>query len=139
MSDITTSDLQQLMDSYSSGSDGRTRHWTKSFIFTDGVKAAADLAGSHWLLDLVGTECAPICLKRWKELEDGQCFLGMKVRGNAATITLHDGNDDDVPPYWKREIEYTNFPEGDWSWYLFMDGCLVPGEDVLVMLLPSEN
>lgn len=134
-------ELQDLIDSYSGGSYGLTRHpFNRRFIYTDGVKAVADLAGCYWLLDIVATEVAPICLKLWEDHEAGQTFLHVNVKPDASCdLILDDGNDGDYCVHWRHKIGYTDFPEGSWTFYLFIDGVIEYPKEVLVMLLPSEN
>ena len=130
-------DLNNLMDGFSGGSYGRTRHWiVRCFIYSEGIKAVADKAGCHWLLDIVATEVAPICLEEWKSKEEHMHFLRMTVRDDKADIWLE--RDDGEPHLWDRHIGYTDFPEGDWTFYLGIDQIADPGKTSLVMFLPQE-
>lgn len=134
----TPQDLKNLLDTYSGGSDGRYRHWArKQFIFTEGVKAMADLAGAHWLLDIVATEVAGLALRRWFESDDPRSYLQVAVLDSKATLTWV--RDEGEPALWTREIEFTDFPEGTWTFELAIDGLLDERGDVLVMLLLQEH
>lgn len=137
----TSGQLQNVIDNYLGGSEGRTRHpFNRRFIYTEGVKAVADSAGAYWLLDIVATEVAPIALRLWDEVGDGQTFLHVTVYDDQSCgLKLDDGNGMYGTVHWQRALEYTNFPVGKWVFYLFMDGILEAPREVLVMLLPSEN
>jgi len=133
----TPKELKGVMDQYIGGSDGRTRHpFNRRFIFTDGVKAVADQAGAYWLLDIVATEVAPICLHLWEGEQEHMTFLHVHVAHDGAVLWLDQ--DTGGPRLWERRIEYTDFPEGNWVFYLCMDGLIDPTQDVLVALLPQE-
>lgn len=134
----TPEQLQAEMNRWLGGSDGRTRHpFNRRFIYTEGVKAVADLAGAYWLLDIVATELAPICLRRWEEQEDHMALLTIKVKADSTCeMVLHDGNDDEV--HWRRTLEFTDFPEGDWVFYMAIDGVIEQPKEEVVMLLPTE-
>jgi hypothetical protein len=138
---VTPHGLAALMDSFYGGTDGRTRHpFKRDFIYTEGAKAVADLAGAYWLLDIVATEVAPICLKRWRDEEDGQSFLHFNVEaGGKAELFVDDGMGKMSKKHWSRVINYTDFPMGNWTFYLFMDGVVEYPKEVLVMLLPQED
>lgn len=137
----TARQLQNVIDNYLGGSEGRTRHpFNRRFIYTEGVKAVADAAGAYWLLDIVATEVAPIALRLWDEIEDGQTFLHVTVHADrTCDLKLDDGNGQASKTHWQRTLEYTDFPSGKWDFYLFMDGIVDAPLEVLVMLLPSEN
>lgn len=94
----------------------------RNMLFTDGVKFFADNAGggAYWFLDIVATEHMPLQMA-------GEEFMviKLKVEGSKATITTEDGNDRVLT---QRRIDYTDCPEGEWTFYL-VDGTL---------LLPSE-
>lgn len=135
---MNTQDLNNLMDGFSGGSDGRTRHWAvRRFIYSEGMKAVADKAGCHWLLDIVATEVAPICMNAWESKEEHMHFLRMTVANDAADIWLE--RDDGEPRLWERHIGYTDFPEGEWTFYLGIDQIVDPGKTSLVMFLPQEH
>lgn len=130
-------DLTNLMNAWSGGSDGRTRHWAnKRFIYTEGVQDVAEKAGAHWLLDILATEVAPICLGRWDLDREHMHFVEIKVADSQAVLSLV--RDTGETPLWQREIAFTTFPDGDWMLYLAMDGLIELGKDVLVCLLPQE-
>ncbi|MGK2884378.1 MAG: DUF6876 family protein [Rhodococcus sp. (in: high G+C Gram-positive bacteria)] len=131
------------MGQFSGGSDGRTRHvFNRRFIYTAGVKAVAELAGAYWLLDIVATEIAPIALQRWTDLGDNMLFVTIFVKDSKAVIQADNGtrgqDGDGREVYFQRDIEFTDFPEGDWPFYMCMDGIIDNPNEVTVMLLPHE-
>jgi hypothetical protein len=80
-----------------------------SFVYSDGVAECAQ-AGCYWLLDILGTEL-PTQFKRRKPW-DGFCIVRVKVKNESATI-LGEWMDDDPSP-WRRKVNYTDMPEGEW-------------------------
>ena len=98
-------------------------HWTRSCVYTDGVKFFAEKAGAYWFLDIVATELVPI-IKR------GEDFLSvlLAVKNDEATITVRDGNGKLLH---KKAIRFTDCPPGDWPFYVIAD-------QKPVVLLPSE-
>ena len=134
----TPESLKAVQRQFLNGSDGRTRHpFLRRFIYTDGVKAVADHVGGYWLLDIVATEVAPITLQRWKDHEDPLGFFIINVKGKKAQLSYT--RDTGATPLWKRTIDYTDWPEGEWKYELAIDGVLIPGSTVAVMLLLEEH
>lgn len=135
----TKEDLQAVMNQFYGGSDGRYSHWAqRRFIFTEGIKAVADHAGAYWLLDIVATEVAPLLIHRWETGHLHSHFLRIKVEcSKAAAITLERDIDD--PPPWRRDLQFTDFPEGEWVFKLTMDGVIDAPSEVLVMCLMQED
>ena len=74
-------------------------------------------AGAYWFIDIVGTEIHPMNLE----------FAVVKLvsKDGAGSVVVEDGNGNTS---WEKKIEFTDCPEGVWSFYL-VDGTL---------LLPSE-
>lgn len=97
-------------------------HWTRSCVYTDGVKYFAEKAGAYWFLDILATEFTFVC-KRHE-------FLGvtLAVKDGTASIIVDDG---DGKVLRRRKIDFTDCPEGDWKFY-FIDGARP------TILLPSE-
>jgi hypothetical protein len=111
---LTQDDLRQFL-----GSEQWFRHWTGKMLYTDGIKHVAETAGAYWLLDIIATELMP--------LNTREHFLSivLKVDGSKARLLVDDGNGHVL---YEKAIEYTDFPQGEWKFYL-IDGTL---------LLPSE-
>lgn len=106
------------------GTNGYTRHMlTPKLVYSDGVKECAE-AGGYWLLDLVGTEVAPLALKSY---DLGLIYV--VVRQNEANIRLEF--DDDVIA-WRKNIRYTDLPDGNFTF------AIQNNDGVAVMILMSE-
>lgn len=97
----------------------------RSMAYSDGVKECAE-AGCYWLLDIIGTEC----LKPLRAAANPMGIVEVTVAGGKAKVTLTDG--DDEPPLWNRAIDYTDMPEGSWTFYLADEG------ERFSLILPSE-
>ena len=135
---MNTNELKNLMNEYSGGSDGRTRHmFNRRFIMTQGVMAVSEAAGAFWLLDIIATEVAPICMAAWKNEQEYMHFLRMSVANDKAFIWLE--RDEGEPHLWERQIGYTDFPAGEWTFYLAIDQVVDPGKTSLVMYLLQEH
>lgn len=97
------------------------------FVYTDGVRYFARNAGNgaYWFLDIAATEIFEIHAKK------EEYFLNVKIvsTGNTAKIIVEDGNDGVL---FKRDIEYTDCPDGTWEFFMIFDG------EQSVMLVPSE-
>ena len=107
------------------GADHMIRHGLlRRLVYSDGVQECAE-AGCYWLLDIIGTEVIQ-AMKRTPNIG----IVTVNVEGNAATLTLE--LEDDKPPAWKRYIEFTDAPEGKWTFYVQFDGadyvCILPSE-----------
>ena len=109
------------------GSQTWTRHpFNRSFLYTEGVEHVADQAGAYWLLDIIATEIAGTVIN------DHEYFgvVTLAVEGQKALLAVFD----DLPgrKLYTRPIEYTDFPEGLWKFYLVYDG------EHCVLMVPSE-
>lgn len=99
------------------GTEHYYRHALGRMMYTDGVKLFAENAGggAYWLLDIVGTELMQI-----HELEQ---FISIKLNAqdNKVDISAKDGN---YTSLYKRHIEFTDCPDGEWEFYL-IDGIML--------------
>ena len=110
------------------GANHFVRHpLVRSFIYSDGVQQCAE-AGGYWLLDILATELP----QQFKLHPDGYlCIVKVTVRDQSATI-VGEFQDGDPDPY-RRKVDYTDLPEGEWMFYLSDDGdgsitCILPKE-----------
>lgn len=122
----STQDLLALVSEFRNGCNERYFHTlNRRFIYTDGVRDMAQLAGAYWLLDILATEVAPIFLRAFEQdrVSVGEFILEVHPQGSspAATLKLTAGNGDEEPPLWKRDIDFTDFPQGRWQLYLGAD------------------
>lgn len=130
---ITSGELKERLSGFT-GSDSFYRHpLARGFVYTEGVKAFADSAGTggaHWLLDILATE--PDIIRGVKR--SGFASVKLVVTGQQ-TATLYVSEDWDNGPVdilYKRELTYTDAQEGTWSMYLSFDG------ENIICQLPSE-
>lgn len=99
----------------------------RNFLYSDGVRECAE-AGCYWLLDVLGTE---LTRKMFADKASYMCIVNVVVANQRATIT-GEFVEGDLKPY-KREIEFTDLPEGDWVFYVSDDG-----DGKLYCILPTE-
>lgn len=128
--------LTQVIQSFSGGSDKRYRHQlNRRVIFTEGMKEVAEKASSFWLIDDIVILAAPTFAKAWQAGEVGIGVVTLVVANSEARMTL--SLSDDKEPTLLQELPYTDFPEGEWNFYLGTD----QDEDgyITTMYLPSEH
>ena len=115
---LSKADLRQF-----TGSDDWYRHGlNRKVLFTDGAKYVADRAGAHWLLD----EIALIQPYDKQVAAEEFQFWKLVVRHDqTATLTCDDGNGKVV---YKREIEYTDFPLDEITFYFTNNVIYLPSE-----------
>lgn len=124
--------LKMVYEASRNGCNHYIRHpLSPSFIYTDGVKEAADVAGAYWLLDILATE-APGAMRGDQNANNGALVVFTIKVNDSNNAHLSMSSDDDSPDFWKKYIGYTSFPEGEWKLYLQYDGSHV------VCILPSE-
>lgn len=117
--------FKEIYNESRNGANFMTRHpLSRRFIYSDGVKDLAD-EGCYWLLDIIGTEVIQVI---GNDYDMG--IVKVNVSNHQAVIVLEMA--DDVPPAWRREIEYTDMPAGEWMFYVQWDG------ENYTMILPTE-
>lgn len=134
-------DLRQVMNEYSGGSDQRYGHpFNRKFIFTEGVRAVARAAECFWLIDMVALQLAPVYAAAWKreEVSIGIVKVHVPEKGAGGRASVSLSLQDDAPPAVHQELDYTDFPAGEWAFYLGTD---YAGEDLYLttMYLPQEH
>jgi hypothetical protein len=85
------------------------------FQYSDGVEECAE-AGCYWLLDIVATEC-PAAMRKANALV---CGFTVNVNEKGAKLALFEITG--APPVWKKKIEFTDMPEGEWYFELVDEG-----------------
>jgi hypothetical protein len=85
------------------------RIFAPDMVHTDGVQYFAETAHAYWFLDIVAIEYFPLMKK------EGFLSIYLMVFNGRATITVQDG---DLKILRKKEIEYTDCPDGEYSFYL---------------------
>jgi len=112
---------------HTTGSEQVHRNWTKSLVYTDGIKFLADTCEAHWLIDLVASHQTGIrrALARLRK-RDFQVWrlAGWKIPGGekAGEQWGPDDHDDAVITAWedtpyesrmlvRQSIPVTDFPD----------------------------
>lgn len=134
-------ELRNLLRQHT-GSEQVFRHsLNANFNYTEGVRAFAQNAGggAYWLLDILATEPE---IKKAVHAE-GLCIMLLSVHEHKAVLTVsRDASTDEkgiVTPLderFRRDIELTDCPEGQWKFYLTWT--MVGNREVMLALLPSE-
>ncbi len=108
------------------GSEHFYRHsLARQIIYTDGAKYVAETAGAYWLLD-------EIALSQGRPTIKGEEFQVWKLKrnddmlpGSSAELTCDDGNGRIV---YRKKIEYTDFPEPEFSLWCVNKTIHLPSE-----------
>jgi hypothetical protein len=119
--------LRNLNDRFSHfiGTQNYYVHFSRGFVFTDGVKAVADQYQAYWLIDVIASHQTNKKI-RTKYFQIWTIFS----TGDKAFIEMRP--DSDQPVLVKQHIPFTDFPEGMMTMYYIDDG------SNKVLLLPSE-
>lgn len=122
---------ESFIQAYNESRNGASRFLrhplARIFIYSDGVKECAE-AGCYWLLDILSTELPGAFKKRE---ESYLCIVAVKVTNQSAEIT-GEFHEDDPDPY-KKQIPYTDLPEGEWLFYVSLED-----DGSLMCILPTE-
>ena len=84
------------------------------FLYTDGVRALAELAGAWWLIDMVGSYFPAI--NKAEELRYF-CLITLDVAKDESAIFTVKA-DTDAPEQIRQDITYTDFPKGKFELFL---------------------
>jgi hypothetical protein len=121
--------FRRIYDESRNGFDEKIRHpLARRLVYSSGVQEIAE-TGCYWLLDVIGTEHVEAFLKH-RGYFGGMGFIRVKVADSKATIKLE--RDTGEPSKHTREIEYTDMPEGEYTFYLIDEGSHI------LMHLPTE-
>jgi hypothetical protein len=119
---------EQFINAYNESRNGANyflRHGlVRKFQFSDGVRQCAE-AGCYWLLDIFATESAMVLRKK----QENFGVLTVKVKESKATMTMTGSGDVRL---WRKVIDYTDMPEGNWVFYLSDEG------ERFALILPKE-
>ena len=104
-----------------------TDHWYRhplvgSVTYTDGAQYVAERGGAYWLLDIIA-----VAQKHDKAVkaEPFQVWT-LKVHDNQkGTVTCDDGNGKEL---YRQELDYTDFPLPEITFYVTDNVILLPGE-----------
>ena len=99
------------------GANSWIRHpVARRFIYSDGVQELAEV-GIYWLLDIIGTEGVDAMVKH---PDSYLCQVDVIVKTDG-TAEIEMKPSDDEPPILRREIDWTDMPEGKWTFFLADD------------------
>lgn len=113
-----TTDLAQF-----TGTENYYKHPFGPMLYTDGVQYLAQTVGAYWLLDLLATEVAT--------LQSAEPFIAitLTVTGKKGVLTATDGDKGDGPVrLYSAPFYYTDFPEGEWKFFLTGGVLMLPSE-----------
>lgn len=104
------------------GSETFTRHpLVRHVIYTEGAKYVADIAGAHWLLDIIATsQTAPEL--RFEEFQVWKLIIDAK---SSAKIVVEDGNQNEI---WHSTITWTDFPRPGFTFWYVNNVIMLPTE-----------
>lgn len=88
---------------------------------TDGVAHMAKVAGAFWLIDAIGSYQKD---KRIAHLRIQ--FWHLIVKDKKATLYVEE--DRGMPKLIEQKIGYTDFPDGDWQFYVTHNVIMLPSE-----------
>lgn len=126
---MTSKELQELMSNYY----GTEHYYTTMFphvFYTDGVKAFCDAANAYWFL----TDALLVTNNIFAK-SDGFIAVKLKVADGKADVEYTDGN---TKVYKTEHYEYTDCPDGDWTFFFELSSLDGVNED-WVMLWHSEH
>lgn len=114
------SDLDQFI-----GSQHFYNHWTRAFIFTDGIKYVADKGGAYWLIDAIASWQGKL---KTKVTEDQYAFQVWELEVNDDKSARLTCRDDDRNILVIQDIEFTDFPMKKITLWLTDETLLLPSE-----------
>jgi hypothetical protein len=125
----TSEELKTALSQFHGTENYYTHSVLKNLVFTDGVKFLADEASAYWLIDAIASHQCNQQIKQSPDLQDFQLWK-LEVDGNKGVLFCYP--DSDQPYVVRQEIEFTDFPLNEISFYL------QKGSDCKVLMLPSE-
>lgn len=90
------------------------------FAYSDGVQECAE-CGLYWMLDILATEL-PAAFRANVDVSN-QCIVEVVAKGSKAQIRAEF---EDGVLAWKRDIGYTDLPDGTWQFLVADDGGPTP-------------
>ena len=106
---------------------GTNQYWKHLFglLYTDGVKAHADIAEAYWLIDAVASY--QMDLAKMKHDHGGFVLWKLEVKDGSCVLTAR--RDSGEKPFIKQDIEFTDHPEGEWDFW----------QEGKVLIIPEEH
>ncbi len=123
---MNESEFKRLYNESRNGSNHMVRHpLARNCTYSDGVQEVCE-TGCYWLLDILCTELPKVIRARGEHM----LVITVHVKDSKAHITA-TGSEDVMMP-WSRALDWTDMPEGDWTFYMSDEGV------TFVLILPSE-
>lgn len=123
----SATELQNHMGYYTGTEQYHFNPLNRNILYTDGARFFFENAGggAYWLLDILITQ--PEILNALKQ--EGFLYVTLTVTP-ASTAVLMVANDSGeyATVYYRREIEYTDCPAGEWRLYMIGNVILLPSE-----------
>jgi hypothetical protein len=120
MTKISAPELRSIM-AQCTGTEAYHKLSISPIKCTDGVKVLADAAGAYWLVDAIGSYQGTPKIK-----DLGIQFWFLEVKDSKAVLYCIE--DSGKPHLIEQKIEYTDFPEGEWKFYVQGDVMMLPQE-----------
>jgi len=117
---MNTKELQDELENFN-GTEGYHKLTLTRLKATDGVAHMAKIVGAFWLIDAIGSYQGD---KRIADLTIQ--FWHLEVKDKKAK--LYCVEDRDQPILIEQKIGYTDFPDGDWQFYVQQDVIMLPSE-----------
>ncbi|MCE5229028.1 hypothetical protein LLG95_05465 [bacterium] len=108
------------------GTENYWRHWTGALVYTDGVKAMAEMCGAFWLIDAIAS-WQPTC-RRDEMLREMQFWILRRFDDQKWVLEV-ERDEGDVA--FHQEIEFSDFPLREIKLW-------VQAGSPMVLMLPSE-
>jgi hypothetical protein len=104
-----------------------TEHWyrhplVRTVTYTDGAKYVAAQGSAYWLLDIIAIA------QRYEKAVSAEPFQVWKLAVHSkqsGMVTCEDGNGKEV---YRQEVDYTDFPLPEITFYVADNVILLPGE-----------
>lgn len=114
-------ELRNALREFSGGDEFYRHALNRRMLYTQGMRYFAENAGNgaYWFMDIVATELM--------EIHQREEFMSIHLlsKEGTACIVADDGNGNEV---YRRNIEYTDCPEGDWNFFLENNTLYLPRE-----------
>lgn len=92
-----------------------------NFVYTDGVKAMAELCGAYWLIDLI----ASWQVEKRVRTKPFQVWE-LTVQDDRGSLTMREDGGEPILAH--QHIEYTDFPLGEIKFYVASGVLMLPSE-----------
>ena len=117
---MKTNELEVEIQQYT-GTCGYHKLSLLPLLATDGLRMIAEKAGAFWLIDAIASyqvkpEVKALAIQFWR----------LEVKDSKAV--LYCVEDSGMPKIVEQEIKYTDFPDGDWKFYVQQGVIMLPGE-----------